>query len=292
MIKIDVVEPNTAEWKSWVKACKAEQKLLNKAHAAKKARRIKSDLYKGKQDKYKIHSSFFFTKDSPPFYGKCVYCEENIFRNQHGDVEHFRPKGAVDDIRFSRIKIGRGKTLRNHPGYFWLTYDWTNLISSCQLCNQISTKHSEGNKIGKWNRFPVDGKHATKPSEVAKEEPLLINPASGQSADDPAKHLQVDETGVMIASTLRGQACIDVFGLNFRDLPSARKEVYKQARIDFAAYLKACEDDPNGQVKSDLEKKILDFTSGKATHSAAGREGIKVAIENARVTAAIMAAKL
>src|SRR4051794_1771095 len=44
------------------------------------------------------------------FYGKCVYCETDLHR-WDWDVEHFRPKGRV----FERS---------DHPGYFWICYDW------------------------------------------------------------------------------------------------------------------------------------------------------------------------
>ncbi len=291
MIKVVVVEPTSAEWKSWVKACKAERREVIAAVKAGKQFKINEDLYKGKNEKHKIHSSFFFNTVAP-FFGKCVYCEENIFRAQHGDAEHFRPKAAVDWVDFERVKIGKGKTRRDHPGYYWLIYDWKNLIPACVLCNQISTKNSEGKKIGKLNRFPVEGKHATQPNQECKEKPLLINPASGHPDDDPAEHLVVDKTGVMIPKTRRGETCIDVFGLNYRDLPDARKVVFDSARNELAALLRASAVDPDGNEKKHLEEKLKDFLSGKSEHSAAGREGIRNALQNAGATHATFAAQL
>ena len=56
---------------------------------------------------------------------KCCYCEATFNANGYGDVEHFRPKAAY--------KID-GKL--KYPGYYWLVYDWNNLMYSCQICNQ------------------------------------------------------------------------------------------------------------------------------------------------------------
>ena len=45
---------------------------------------------------------------------KCVYCECEIPSNQHGDVEHYRPKSI----------------------YWWLAYTIDNYLLSCEVCNQ------------------------------------------------------------------------------------------------------------------------------------------------------------
>jgi hypothetical protein len=64
----------------------------------------------------------------------------------------------------------------------------------------------------------VDGNHAQLPGEEQREKPLLINPASQNNDDDPAKHLFVDPvTGIMGYNTERGRMCIEIFGLNKRD---------------------------------------------------------------------------
>jgi hypothetical protein len=75
-----------------------------------------------------------------PFYKKCAYCETSIERF-YSDAEHHRPKRRV------RIKdqngilvpvccevgVGPPGLQMKHPGYFWLAYDWKNLIPSCQF---------------------------------------------------------------------------------------------------------------------------------------------------------------
>src|SRR5262245_40081226 len=71
------------------------------------------------------------------FNGKCAYCETDIESNQPGDVEHFRPKGRVVDEEFEPIRINHPKWGEmDHPGYFWLAYEWDNLFPSCIDCNR------------------------------------------------------------------------------------------------------------------------------------------------------------
>jgi hypothetical protein len=58
-------------------------------------------------------------------YKYCI-CESKIGQVSYGNVEHFRPKaGWIQDNE----KI-------NKPGYYWLAYEWNNLLLSCQICNQ------------------------------------------------------------------------------------------------------------------------------------------------------------
>ena len=59
---------------------------------------------------------------------KCCYCERKRDQKIDSDVEHFRPK--------SEVKENSG-----HPGYWWLAYEWNNLLISCKTCN-VGKKHS------------------------------------------------------------------------------------------------------------------------------------------------------
>jgi hypothetical protein len=58
---------------------------------------------------------------------KCAICESEVTHIAYGDVEHFRPKAAYR-------QSASGPLVR--PGYYWLAYDWSNLLFCCQLCNQ------------------------------------------------------------------------------------------------------------------------------------------------------------
>src|SRR5690606_31270242 len=50
---------------------------------------------------------------------KCAYCESNYGAVFDGDVEHFRPKGKVNEKN------------PQTPGYYWLSNEWNNLFLAC-----------------------------------------------------------------------------------------------------------------------------------------------------------------
>jgi hypothetical protein len=106
------------------------------------------------------------------FHGKCAYCESKVQATYPGDVEHYRPKGKVDEDK-------------NHPGYYWLAYDEKNMLPSCILCNQYRAK---------MTHFPVAGEHSRDPRNVGSEQPLLLNPYNQNI--DPSDHLEFEPTGV------------------------------------------------------------------------------------------------
>ncbi len=208
MFRIRFVEPATRTWQRWVKDCLDATTALIATFTWGTPFEI-SSLYKRSSIKREV----FAAKDGP-FRGRCAYCEANIRDFQHGEIEHFRPKKAVTDENDLPVPMAcpDGMT-REHPGYYWLAYDWRNLLASCITCNQPG-EHG----IGKRNRFPVRfGRHAVTPPEVAQEQPLLINPAD-PGEEDPERHLSVDtDRGTMIHLSDRGEMCIKVFGLNIRD---------------------------------------------------------------------------
>ena len=159
------------------------------------------------------------------FAGKCAYCETLISSNQPGDVEHFRPKGRVvgDDLKTVKIEHPtRGEI--EHPGYFWLAYEWSNLLPACADCNRRRLHEGEG--AGKADRFPVKGRHATRPEDVATEEPWLIDP----TRIDPALHIAFHPDGAVSGLTEEGRRTIELFGLNLREgLKEARRDAFRNA---------------------------------------------------------------
>lgn len=95
-------------------------------------------------------------------HGKCCFCEAFFSDNSYGDVERFRPKKAYKKL---------GDRTLTYPGYYWLAYDWHNLMFSCEKCNR---KY-------KRNDFPLNNEgtralnhHAA--HLVRHEDTLLINP--------------------------------------------------------------------------------------------------------------------
>ncbi len=155
-----------------------------------------------------------YKHDGPPFFGKCAYCEGRIESTQPGDIEHYRPKGKVTHEDQSPVMVdSNGGEEVPHPGYYWLTYEWSNLLYACIDCNRINAKKHGGVPVGKGARFPVDGKHATEPGGEVNEQPLLLNPL----VDEPAEHLSIDETGILREKSERGKVFIRILGLNIRE---------------------------------------------------------------------------
>lgn len=149
-------------------------------------------------------SSFDFSAYSSPavktalhtlFHGKCAYCESFYASTQPVDVEHYRPKGEVEGVG-------------DHPGYWWLAMEWTNLLPSCIDCNrrreQLTPnetapslmKLAEGADVNRWRKIST-GKASAFPlaqgslrasqelHDYNAELRLLLDP----TRDDPDQHL-------------------------------------------------------------------------------------------------------
>jgi hypothetical protein len=134
------------------------------------------------------------------FHGKCAYCEARYEFVGPVDIEHYRPKGAVEGDAA-------------HRGYWWLGAAWENLLPCCIDCNRrrfqltpadftsltamaMPMPGSAGSfaplKTGKEASFPIGAVRVTAEppahsgaSALAAEEPLLLNPCE----DEPAQHL-------------------------------------------------------------------------------------------------------
>ena len=136
---------------------------------------------------------------------KCCYCESKFRGTSYGTVEHFRPKGAV--------RPGRGmRTL--YPGYYWLAYEWENLLVSCEVCNTRKGTH-----------FPLVDENSRARSHhgtVEEETPVFVDPASG----DPADHIRFRRAEVLHV-TDRGRGTIKGLGLARHELEEARAEHLK-----------------------------------------------------------------
>ncbi len=133
--------------------------------------------------------------------GKCAYCER-FLNGAYGAVEHFRPKGGY---------CLNGKLER--PGYYWLAYDWNNLLFSCSECN---TSY-------KGNHFPLEDENMRDiaSQDISKEKALLIQPVVENPGDFIAfhKHIVVAKNG-----NLKGKTTIALLKLNDRkDLKEKRE---------------------------------------------------------------------
>lgn len=200
------------------------------------------------------------------FHGKCAYCESHYASQAPVDIEHYRPKGGVEDDP-------------EHWGYWWHAADWHNLLPSCIDCNRrryqilptpetaslvdLGTAGKPIWQVGKENAFPVvPGTRAygttDRPEmETENERPYLLDPCR----DDPTQHLEflVDAPvpfGLILPKRLdatnpdalplpatgadinpaavpphvsaRGAVSIQVYGLNRLGLVQARTRVLRQ----------------------------------------------------------------
>ena len=271
MIHITFTEPDTSEWRAWRVQCEEEQRTRNRCFQAGEPYNVRRDVYRGKEHGIKVN---VFMSREGPFSGKCAYCEEEISRSQHGDMEHFRPMGPVRDAQNQPVIVIIEGEEKEHPGYYWLTYDWRNLLPSCALCNK---QPSEDTPFGKGNRFPVAGNHAIREGEEGTEVPLLLNPV----LDRPNEHLNLNKLGILEWKTDRGRVSVEILGLNERDLSDARLTTYHEGRDTYAALLHALSIDSAGAEAQRLTQKVRSILDGKTQHAMAGRKGIADAKEGA-----------
>lgn len=201
------------------------------------------------------------------FFGKCAYCETVYASSAPVDIEHFRPKGAVEGDAA-------------HRGYWWLAMAWANLLPSCIDCNRrrnqptpvpspslveldAGAKRFSASRVmlsGKKDAFPIAGTRARLATDsLAAEEALLINPCE----EDPARSISfhvgsspliglvlpvasgaaaaipVAEPGAGAVATaaaasglnIRGAVSIQVYGLNRLGLVQERTRVLR--RLEF-----------------------------------------------------------
>jgi len=129
------------------------------------------------------------------FHGKCAYCESYYRAQAPVDVEHFRPKGKVEDDD-------------DHPGYWWLGMEWENLLPSCIDCNrkrkqktpkqvtslkELHKTASEVMNTGKKDTFPVLGTRAVDAdSDLRVERPVLLDPTTDTPSDHIRYHVDRD----------------------------------------------------------------------------------------------------
>jgi hypothetical protein len=197
------------------------------------------------------------------FFGKCAYCERRM-DGYYGDAEHFRPKGAVKNLDLAgrprpilcRVpSLSReGQIEISHPGYFWLAYDWRNLVPACPSCNSGTGKKERfdtlsGNtfvtKIDATDCANLPSHLRPRPSKVWKdhyylppetldalEKPLFLFPLNPSSERDPRNHLQFGDMGTIgpRGNSSLGERSIEIFKLRDDDVRRIRQEQQENFR--------------------------------------------------------------
>jgi uncharacterized protein (TIGR02646 family) len=168
------------------------------------------------------------------FNDKCAYCESPPGQSQVASVDHFRPRAGALDVD--------GAYHADH--YWWLAYEWTNLLLVCPDCSRR-----------KGARFPVTGPRARQRESggrLGNEKAQILDPCS----DDPEAHFVYGEDGFVSSGTEAGKTTIEVLALNRWWLTLARADALRSAR---ATWEKAAGDIEKANSKGDrLIMRLMD----------------------------------
>jgi 5-methylcytosine-specific restriction endonuclease McrA len=248
MIRLTLTEPTTQEWKKWRTDAEAGHEALRAQLQQTGTFDVKESLYKRMKDEL-FHL----------YHSKCAYCESPLRLSSWDQLDHFRPKNKVLDEHNRMVWINRAG--KPHTGYYWLAYEWTNLLPSCAVCNQR-----------KGAIFPVlpGSVHAKQPGKESGEKPIFIHPIR----DDPADHLEyVPTTGFLKSKTSRGRGCIDVLDLNREELVNERRAAYRACIELLSDLLDAVK--RSAALPADELAKLKSILQGVAKYSLVGRSALK-----------------
>ena len=170
-------------------------------------------------------------------------------------MEHYRPKGAVQQA------LGQKK---EYPGYYWLAYDWNNLLFSCTACN---TKKGE--------LFPLLDKKARARShhdDITMEQALLINP----TVENPRDHIRFREDMPEYLTEI-GKITIQYLDLCRAQLKADRREwlgILKTYR-DFIEVTKNSSDTETQRMREKALQFLAEAISPEAKYSSMAQDFIK-----------------
>ena len=168
---------------------------------------------------------------------KCCFCESKYKHITSGDVEHFRPKAAYTQGRGGAFTFVR-------PGYFWLAYEWDNLLVSCEVCNQRK----------KGNYFPIKNRIRRcqdQTYDYNQEEPWFINP----SLIDPEYHISFYKE-VPTHITHEGAKTIDFLGLDREELNEMRRKSLNDLKALEDSYLVSIGFPIENQIRENFFKRL------------------------------------
>ncbi len=173
------------------------------------------------QNTHKFESKFYnhgcIEELKKLYHNKCAYCETDSSAGAPFEIEHFRPKKKVT-----------GK--QEHRGYYWLGYEWSNLLLSCRACNTKKSNkfpiHDEKNRIyhSELSESGLPDEHFCKADsqELLLEGATLLNP----ELDTVEDHIIFKPNGEIDHLTERGCVTInEILKLNRERLVLRRKKI-------------------------------------------------------------------
>ena len=197
---------------------------------------------------------------------KCCFCESKVSHVAYGDVEHYRPKAGY--------RQNASDSLRR-PGYYWLAYEWSNLLFCCQICNQKF----------KRNLFPLADtarRAVSHHDDISCEKPLLLHPG----VNDPAEFLDFREEYLFaIDANPRGTKTIEALGLNREPLAKMRRDqlVLFNLLVEFRKVIAqkiSDQGDPDIELVrklAELDAQIQRYIQDSAEYAAACRSALRAA---------------
>jgi hypothetical protein len=208
---------------------------------------------------------------------KCWYCETKTDRHR-GDMDHYRPKGGI--------------TGTNHPGYWWLAFEWKNWRFCCEICNSKLADHETGIVGGKGNDFPLVGNDESRRiwsechyEDLICELPALLDPTEQEDTklltflrDGRPASRTTDECSIEYE---RVKCSIRAYHLDHSKLNRKRKEIYHQVRELVEEYQRY---QPKWEKERDLSAravakramtKLLRMIAPHAEYSVAARAYLK-----------------
>ena len=192
---------------------------------------------------------------------KCGYCETHESAGASLRVDHYRPKAGVKDVP-------------DNNGYYWLAYEWSNLVLSCEKCNGRKLHNfplqQEDDRVTEpplgVNGIPtIDSCRADRAILLA-ERPLLLNP----ELDNPDEHLMFLPNGTIEAKTEKGVKSIELYFLERDQLITDRKrmtdDVVEKLKKHLLKYLKReiNEETYRYSIQDVYEEAALDRQADKA----------------------------
>jgi|HubBroStandDraft_6_1064221.scaffolds.fasta_scaffold46590_2 hypothetical protein len=185
------------------------------------------------------------------FLNRCAYCDGLYLAFGYGDVEHYRPKGRVTEDP-------------THPGYWWLAYEPSNYLPSCQLCNQKAKK----------NHFPIAGIRAKGPDDSLDAELPLLPRADEHRVFDHMRFrpsTDSERPGQAEGLTPKGKTAIEVMELNRTELRVARLTEQQLAKGEYVTALTVL---VSRADKSVLQSVVERYQTRKRPFHAAGMDEI------------------
>ena len=304
MIRIDVEivkRKLESDWQPWKeKADRATETLLEKWTRDGK---VAADDFKSK-----VWSDLKALLLDEVFHGKVRYCETHMGQSrQPGDADHFRPKGAVnfrtldDETYVTPTVADENGQETAHPGYFWLAYDWQNLLPACRMCNSDE---------GKKRQFPVSGRHVfsvelTEDAVANLQDPPLADSRSAGRYflksrdldqiedpqllhpyfDKPEVHLRFETGGLVFPKknelgeeSAKGRHSIKVYDLDNEDLRASRQAAQLaaynlfQATMSYGVQFLGL---PPSEAKKRAWAAVSHIKDGKAPYSAAALDFLR-----------------